>query len=129
MADEGRTTGGSAVNPAPKGAANAGGAAGAPPTEDAVLARRRAVRRTLTSSPAYMGAVLLLLIIVFSILSPNAFPTTFNARNLLMDASTLLVMAVAMTFVMVAGGFDLSIGSVLVFANVAAAKVMGSMGT
>jgi ribose transport system permease protein len=97
--------------------------------EEAARERRRALRRALTSSPAYMGAVLAGLIIVFSILSPSAFPTSTNARNVILDASTLLVMATAMTYVMVAGGFDLSIGSVLVFANVMAAKVMGSLGT
>lgn len=97
--------------------------------EEQARERREALRRAMTSSPAYMGAVLLVLIIVFSVVSPNAFPTITNAKNVTMDASTLLVMAVAMTYVMVAGGFDLSIGSVLVFANVAAAKVMGSLGT
>jgi ribose transport system permease protein len=69
------------------------------------------------------------IVVVFSIISPHAFTTSANARNIILDASTLMVMAVAMTFVMVAAGFDLSIGSVLVFANVCAAKVMLSMGT
>ncbi|HYH26408.1 MAG TPA: ABC transporter permease, partial [Blastococcus sp.] len=49
-------------------------------------------------------------------------------RNLLTDMAVLLVMAVGMTFVLVAAGFDISIGSVLVFAGVCAAKVMESTG-
>ena len=57
--------------------------------------------------------------------APDTFPTTANARNIFNDASMLLVMAVGMTFVMVAAGLDLSIGSVLVFSGVCAAKVMG----
>ena len=97
--------------------------------EEAEQARRTLLKRALTSSPAYMFGVLLVLVIVFSILSPSAFPTASNARNVVLNASPLLVMAVAMTYVMIAGGFDLSIGSVLVFANVIAAKVMGWMGT
>jgi ribose transport system permease protein len=76
-----------------------------------------------------MGGVLLALIIVFAVMRPNAFPSTANAQNVITDTSTLLVMAVAMTYVMVAGGFDLSIGSVLVFANVSSAEVMSAMGT
>ncbi len=96
---------------------------------EAARAQRRALRRTLISSPTYMGGVLVALIIAFAVSRPNAFPTTTNAQNVITDASTLLVMAVAMTFVMVAGGLDLSIGSVLVFANVSAAKAMGAMGT
>jgi ribose transport system permease protein len=99
------------------------------PVEDARLARRRALLRTLGGSPTYMAGVLLVLILVFSILKSSAFPTTANAHNIVNDAATLLVMAVAMTYVMIAGGFDLSIGSVLVFSNVCAAKAMGAMGT
>ena len=76
-----------------------------------------------------MGGVLLVLIIVFSILEPDAFPTVDNFRNILMDAAMLMVMAVGMTFVMVAGGFDLSIGSVLVFSGVCGVKAMEALGT
>jgi len=94
-----------------------------------VSPRSRAIRRALTSSAAYMSLVLLALIIFFSIERPEAFPTVYNARNILMDVSTLMVMATGMTFVMVAGGFDLSIGSVLVFSGVLSAKAMEWMGT
>jgi ribose transport system permease protein len=91
--------------------------------------RARVLRRALTSSPAYMSAVLGVLITVFTIARPSTFPTVYNLRNVLMDVSSLMVMATGMTFVMVAGGFDLSIGSVLVFAGVFSAKTMEWMGT
>jgi len=105
-------------------AAPAGPAApsGSPP------AGQSALRRFLQSSPAYMSGVLLVLIVVFSILDP-AFSTTSNFRNIVTDASILLVMAVGMTYVMVAAGFDLSIGSVLVFSGVIAVKAMVALGT
>lgn len=99
------------------------------PTAPAPLPGQSPWRRRLNTSSAYMTGVLLVLIVIFSILKPNAFPTTDNARNVLMDASILLVMAVGMTFVMVAAGFDLSIGSVLVFSGVCSVKVMTAMGT
>jgi ribose transport system permease protein len=99
------------------------------PAEDPRQARRRARMRVLTSSPSYMLGVLVVIIVIFSIINPSAFTSADNARNIVLDAATLMVMAVAMTYVMVAAGFDLSIGSVLVFANVCAAKVMLSMGT
>jgi ribose transport system permease protein len=67
-------------------------------------------------------------VLVFSIAAPDSFPTTFTLRNLLTDMAVLLVMAVGVTFVLVAAGFDISIGSVLVFAGVCAAKVMESTG-
>lgn len=94
-----------------------------------VSPRRRALKRAFSSSPAYMGVVLLVLMVVFSIARPETFPTGVNGRNILTDVATLLVMATGMTFVMVAGGFDLSIGSVLVFAGVLSAKTMEAMGT
>jgi ribose transport system permease protein len=86
-------------------------------------------RRAMAQSPVWMGGVLLVLILIFSILESAAFPTVDNFRNVLMDAAVLMVMAVGMTFVMVAGGFDLSIGSVLVFAGVCGVKAMEAMGT
>ncbi len=95
------------------------------PTDDRWVRLRR---RMLSSSPVLMTGVLLLLLIFFAIMDPQGFPTFPNARNILMDMAILLVMAVGVTYVMVAAGFDLSIGSVLVFGQVCAAKVMGAIG-
>ena len=100
-----------------------------PAVEAAPPTRQAPWRRLLNQSPVWMGGVLLVLIIVFSILAPEAFPTVENFRNVLMDAAVLMVMAVGMTFVMVAGGFDLSIGSVLVFSGVCGVKAMEALGT
>lgn len=90
--------------------------------------RARARRRLMTSSPAYMTIVLIVVIVLFSIVRPQAFPTAFNAKNVVLGASVFVVMAVSMTYVMVAGGFDISIGSILVFADVIAAKAMTAVG-
>lgn len=101
------------------------------PTDPAPLriSRRTPLQRLMSSSPAYMLIVLILLVLLFSGLKPDAFPTIATARNVSLDVSVLLVMAVGMTYVMVAGGFDLSIGSVLVFSGVVMAKVMIAMGS
>ena len=101
--------------------------------QDAVAASgvtpfRRTLRRGMQSSPAYMTLVLVVVFVVFSILSPHSFPTIGNVRNLIVDTAIFLVMAVGMTYVMVAAGFDLSIGSVLVFAGICAAKTMSWVG-
>ncbi|MWA02868.1 ABC transporter permease [Actinomadura sp. LD22] len=92
------------------------------------IAHRSPLRKFLSSSPAYMGLVLIVLVLLFSVLRPEAFPTTATGRNISLDISVLLVMAVGMTYVMVAGGFDLSIGSVLVFSGVVMAKTMSAIG-
>ncbi len=85
--------------------------------------------RRLGATPAiYMGVVLLLLVGFFALMRPTTFPTAFNGRNILLDASTLLVVSVGMTYVMIAGGYDLSVGSVLVFSGVSAAQVMEAVG-
>jgi len=85
--------------------------------------------RRLGSTPAiYMGLVLLVLVGFFAAMRPETFPTPFNLRNILLDASMLLVVSVGMTYVMIAGGYDLSVGSVLVFAGVTSAQVMGAVG-
>jgi ribose transport system permease protein len=101
----------------------------ATPAEAGAPTRQSPWRRALNQSPVWMGGVLLVLIVIFSILEPTAFPTVDNFRNVLMDAAVLMVMAVGMTFVMVAGGFDLSIGSVLVFSGVCGVKAMEALGT
>ena len=95
-----------------------------PAAAAAVPPRRPAWRRMIATSPFYMGCVLLALIVVFSILRPDSFPTVANVRNITLDVAMLQIMAVGMTFVMVGGGFDISIGSVLVFSGVAASKFM-----
>ena len=87
------------------------------------------VRTVVSSSPFYMLLILLLMCAFFAIARPGTFASVFNIRNIFLDASTLLILSIGMTYVMIAGGFDLSIGSVLVFAGVAAAKTMEAMGT
>jgi ribose transport system permease protein len=89
---------------------------------------QRLLRRGFQSSAAYMFVVMAALFVVFSILSPDTFPTEGNVRNLIVDTAIFLVMAVGMTYVMVAAGFDLSIGSVLVFAGICAVKTMSWVG-
>ncbi len=88
----------------------------------------RILRRAAISSPAYMGVILIVLVGFFTATRPDTFASVFNVRNIFLDASTLLILATGMTYVMVAGGFDLSIGSVLVFAGVSAAKTMEALG-
>ena len=75
-----------------------------------------------------LAAVLLILITVFAALNPHAVLTSYNFRNVIGDAATLLIVAVGMTFVVATAGIDLSVGSVLVFAQVAAAKAMTLLG-
>ena len=85
-------------------------------------------RYVASSGTVWILAALVFLIAVFSILAPTTFASTYNVQSLLTDASILLVLGVGSTFVIITAGIDLSVGSVLVFSGVIAAKVMSAMG-
>ncbi len=72
--------------------------------------------------------VLAAIVAVFMTLAPNNFGNLENFRQISQNAAILAVLGVGMTFVIVTSGIDLSVGSVLVFSGVVAAKVMIWMG-
>lgn len=63
--------------------------------------------------------ILVLICILFSVLSPN-FLTPGNIVNIFRQASVNIVLATGMTFVILTGGIDLSVGSILAVSAVAA---------
>jgi ribose/xylose/arabinose/galactoside ABC-type transport system permease subunit len=64
----------------------------------------------------------ILLLIVLSILSPNAFAKPANLINILKQASINGILAMGMMFVIVSGGIDLSVGSIVALTVVVAAS-------
>jgi ribose transport system permease protein len=103
-------------------------AAGEPVAADDPLARFPLLRRLLAAQTLVIFLALLGMVGVFSALRFENFATGGNFRNIAIDASVLLVMAVGMTFVILTAGIDLSIGAVLVFAGVVSAQAMERMG-
>lgn len=71
-------------------------------------------------------AVLLLIIIVASVLSP-VFLSKANIENLFVQASTTMIISMAMLMVILTGGIDLSVGSVMAVSGVLAAGLMETM--
>src|SRR6202034_3259797 len=71
----------------------------------------------------WIGGVLLALIVAFSIDSPY-FLTRANWLNTSSTATEVLLLAVGETFVICAGGIDLSVGAVLGFSGMVGAWVM-----
>jgi len=90
--------------------------------------RARLKRKLLGSTPLLMFGVLIVIFLVFSFMHPDTFPKFANVRNMIDDTSPYLIMGVGFTYVMIAAGFDLSQGSVLVFGQVVAAKIMVAVG-
>lgn len=72
---------------------------------------------------AGIGLALLLLIIIFSIAAPR-FATPTNISNILTQISINTVIAVGMTFTILLGGIDLSVGSVLALATIIAGQII-----
>src|SRR4051794_40460787 len=85
-------------------------------------------RRVLLGSATDITAILLVIVVLFAVLDFGAFFTSANLINILINAALLIVMAVGATLVLITGGVDLSVGSVLVFSGVVAGKVMIAMG-
>jgi ribose transport system permease protein len=73
-------------------------------------------------------AAFVLIVVGFSVLNPEIFPSVANVRNMSLDASITLILAVGAAYVVITGNLDLSIGSVLVFAGVVSAKTMDAVG-
>jgi ribose transport system permease protein len=72
----------------------------------------------------WIFVLLIALIAIFTTLRPEQFGSGFNLSMLAINAAILLVLSVGQTFVIIAGGIDLSVGTVLVFASITSAQVM-----
>ena len=58
-------------------------------------------------------ASLAIIVIVFSIINPDSFLTLTNFSTILTTVTTVGLLALGVTFVIIAGGIDLSIGTVM----------------
>jgi ribose transport system permease protein len=72
-------------------------------------------------------ASLILLIIIFSVLSPN-FRTYSNMTTILLATAVNGILAVGITFIIITGGIDLSIGTVMTFCSVMCATIITVFG-
>ncbi|ARN21358.1 ABC transporter permease [Piscinibacter gummiphilus] len=90
----------------------------AAPSRTSLRHRTRAVLRE-----AGIGVALVALVGVFAMLSP-IFLTSTNITNIFTQISINVILAVGMTFVILIGGIDLSVGSVMAFCAVVAGTVL-----
>jgi ribose transport system permease protein len=90
-------------------------------SETAGAAPKFSIRTVLHN--AGIGLALLALIVFFSLFTEH-FLTPNNITNILTQITINLVLAVGMTFVILIGGIDLSVGSVMAFAAVVAGKAI-----
>lgn len=71
-----------------------------------------------------LGVTTLLLCIVMSVVFPDQFPRVENLSQLLLNLSVDTIVAVGMMVLMIAGMFDLSVGSVVAFSGGMAGYLM-----
>ncbi|ALF55714.1 ribose ABC transporter permease [Nostoc piscinale CENA21] len=90
------------------------------PNQNSAASRRKSINNFL--QVAGILPILVIICILFSLLSPNFF-TAGNAVNILRQASINIVLATGMTFVILTGGIDLSVGSILAVSAVVAVLV------
>ena len=82
---------------------------------------RRPVRFSLARQ---MPLLTLIVLCAFTALMTDRFLSPFNLTNILVQSSIMAVIAMGMTFVIVGGGFDLSVGSTAALSGCIAAMLM-----
>ena len=86
---------------------------------------RRLRLATIVQRQGALAALVLTLVIGQFLYADKGFLGEFNITNLLRFNSMIALLALGMTFVIITGGIDLSVGSVAVLASVVAANVSG----
>ncbi|MCM3410161.1 ABC transporter permease subunit [Metabacillus litoralis] len=83
--------------------------------------------KSITSKLQKLGPLvgLLIITIILSVVSPN-FMTVDNILNVLRQVSINALIAFGMTFVILTGGIDLSVGSILALASAVTASMLAS---
>ena len=100
----------------------------AAPSRGVVMARhvRTFLDRHASLMPTIAALVILVVLLVGAEIHFGNFMTPINLSALLLDNAYLLILAVGMTFVIVTGGIDLSVGSVMAFTGILCAQMLAS---
>lgn len=80
--------------------------------------------RLRTLLAPFLGLIFVLAL--FSALVPESFPTLYNFRTVSTQTVVVGLGAIGMSFVIVSGGIDLSVGSVIALSSVTAAAALGA---
>lgn len=80
--------------------------------------RMRGAATTLLRQRFFAVLVMLVVLVVFFSLTQERYMTSANVETMLSGASILWIVAIGSTFVMLTGGFDLSVGSLLALSGI-----------
>ena len=73
---------------------------------------------------ASLLAAWLLVFVVFSLLKPESFPSVRNFETILRQSTIVAMSALAMTYVIISAGIDLSVGSIAACVSVVIAVLL-----
>ena len=100
--------------------------AATPVAQTRLSSLRKLIQRRVSWLP--VGAAVLILILMF-VAGQSYFGRFLTPRllsSLLVDNAYLIVLAAGMTFVILTGGIDLSVGAVMAFTGMLAAKLLST---
>jgi len=102
----------------------------APLTLTAIVEQRErtTLHRLLSAQAFWITLALLAMCAIMSVLQPQAFASTENFYNITRNFAFIGIMALGMTVVIVTGGIDLSVGSVMGLAAIVAGLVLQDEG-
>lgn len=88
----------------------------------------RLLRMLANSRELTLFVLIVILSVTMSIIYPNNFPTSSNMAAVLLNAAQNGILVTGMMLLMIAGAFDLSIGSILALAGVWAGLAVARLG-
>jgi len=88
------------------------------------IKEQTALERIVASQPFWVTVALVLIIILMSFLQPDAFASATNFYNITRNFAFIGIMSVGMVTVIVTGGIDLSVGSVMGLVGVIAGVLL-----
>ncbi len=90
----------------------------------------KSLKTLITRNLRYLmlALIILLLILVFSLITPS-FLQFANIMNIIRQTSVLAIIAIGMTFIILTGGIDLSVGSNIAFSGAILALVLVGTGS
>lgn len=89
----------------------------------------RYLKTTLTKILTSRGVLIgLILIIIIASIAEPAFMTASNMLNILRQVSAIGIVSLGVTFVMMTGGMDLSVGSIVSLCSLVAVSIMNKYG-
>ena len=82
-------------------------------------------KRVLKARSTLLVGAFIVVVIIFAILNPR-FLTVTNVRNVVLQMSINMIIAVGMTFVIISGGLDLSVGSIGIMSGCFVGVMLGA---